>query len=190
MPYGGSFFRWAGLKNTFLIGKESLDIAGDLQKASSGGGAEEGSDEASKFIETLSKNPIHFGTSIATSFLTNNFGVGVFSSVEPDLRMWKRGDPYQGSGTPSFVLRNETYGGIVVSGATRVYWDWLSLGVSLKKLYVKESQLVIDLFSQAVSSGQDAFLKALIQLILILEIQWMWEVLFFYKVDTLIGVWL
>lgn len=146
LPYGGKLFRWLGTKLTVGPGVDSLDLVEKLANGSGGVEIEEGSEaQGASPLESLFGRPIHIGASAALSFFTNNGGVAVFANVEPDVKAWKRGDPVEGTGTPNVVIRNNTYAGAYLSGASRSLWDWLSFGVSAKYLLSSEGVVRIDM---------------------------------------------
>ncbi|MBP6217668.1 MAG: hypothetical protein KA436_03660 [Oligoflexales bacterium] len=147
LPYGGKFFRWVGLKTSLFPGKESLNLTRSLLKNK---GVKKDStktteEQNNELIDTLFNTPIHLGASVALSFITSRGGLAVFSSLEPDLKAWKNGDPTSGSGLPALTVRNEFYTGAYASLATRSPFENLSFGLSLKSLYVADQVLHIDL---------------------------------------------
>lgn len=141
LPYGGKFMRWIGIKTIVAAGKDSVDLAQNMAKGSSE--ASDGS--SSDLINQLFKKPIHLGVIQSAALITNNGGLMVFGSLEPDLRAFYVGDPEKGAGTPSIVIRNETYGGAYASLAQRSYYKWFSFGISGKYLLIDEKELNISL---------------------------------------------
>lgn len=141
LPYGGKIFKWIGLKTNIIVGKDSLSIAQNKGQIE---GSQAGSSSGG-ILDILDKHPIHLGTSTAASFLSNNGGVGIFASTTPDIRFWKRGDPFMGSGTPTLLVRNDAFAGAYASLATRSFWRWLSFGVTAKHLIISKAEERIDL---------------------------------------------
>nr|MBP9707838.1 hypothetical protein [Oligoflexales bacterium] len=155
LPYGGKFFRWLGLRTTFIVGKDSVDFAREMIAADkkSSTESESGANEGGEFVDRLLKTPVHFGSSTAVSFLTNNGGLSAFYRVEPDIQAKK----YSETGTPAVVLQGEAYGGAIASIAGRTPWRNLSLGLSAKYLYAAEPYVSIQIADQqaieSLSSG-------------------------------------
>lgn len=146
LPYGGKFFRWLGLKSNISAAKDSIDLVKSLAQGDSS--ASQSESNGNNLINSLFTKPIHFGASQSASFITNNGGICAFASVEPDFRAFKRGDPKQGSGVPSVVVRNEVYGGLYASLASRSLYDWFAYGFSAKYLMIGDNELRIDLTDQ------------------------------------------
>lgn len=147
LPYGGKFLRWLGTKFSLMPGADSVNLAQSLAEGQS---TEENSGDQSltEGLDTLFNNPIHLGFSSATSLITSRGGFSIFASGEPDIRAWKRGDPERGSGTPSILVRSETYGGLYGSLAGQTLWRWLSWGVSAKYLMGNEVEERIEITDQ------------------------------------------
>lgn len=134
MPYGGKFHRWFGSQFSVLTTRRSIDFARNLTK---GGGD---NNSSSDMVDTVFQYPIHFGALSSISWITNNFGLGVFARLEPDFE----GREYKYSGVPSVNFSMEAYGGIVTSFATQTT-DWFSIGITPKYLYVAEPDLEVQL---------------------------------------------
>lgn len=155
LPYGGKFFRWLGMRTTFIVGKDSVDFARDMlaNQKSSDGENQEAENQGGEFVDRLLKTPVHFGSSTAVSFLTNNGGLSAFYRIEPDIQAKK----YSETGTPAVVLQGEAYGGAIASFAGRTPWRSLSLGLSAKYLYAAEPYLSVQIADQeaieSLSSG-------------------------------------
>ena len=147
LPYGGKFLRWLGTKFNLMPGADSVNLA---QSLAANQGSDDSSDSQSltEGLDTLFNSPIHLGFSSATSLITSGGGFSIFASGEPDIRAWKRGDPERGSGTPSILVRSETYGGAYGSLAGRSLWQWLSWGVSAKYLMGNEVEERIEITDQ------------------------------------------
>ncbi len=154
LPYGGKFMRWLGAKSTFMAGADSIQLGRDLISSSSGQSSGEDTEnteeekDVNDQINTLFENPLHIGASQTLSLITANGGLVAFSSVEPDIRAYKKGDPVSGSGVPQVVVRNEAYAGAVASLASRSMWRWLSFGLSGKYLLINDPTVTIDFTDQ------------------------------------------
>lgn len=153
LPYGGVFWRWLGMQTTLSPGTDSLNITDTLGGGEAEGEAGQSEEEANNsFVDSLFSTPLHLGVAQSFSLLTNNGGLAVFASAEPDFRAWRRGDPEKGAGTPTMVLHNEVYGGAVASFASRSIFDSLSLGLTFKYLIVDEKRVAVDVTDQAAIS--------------------------------------
>lgn len=149
LPYGAKHLRWLGFRTSLYPGVDSIALIRDLQSGLGGGeSTEEGGSEVQDFLDTAFDSPLHFGLSETLSIITNNMGVGVFASTEPDIRAWRKGDPEFGAGTPSLVVRSETYSGALLSFARRTF-PWLSVGVTAKYLIVDEKRAAIEVTDKA-----------------------------------------
>ena len=93
------------------------------------------------------------GYAQSASFITNNLGFALFTSIEPDVQAWRYGDLEQGAGTPTVVFRSEFYAGAYASAATRVFVDWFSIGASLKYLTVSETELRVEITDREAITG-------------------------------------
>lgn len=140
MPYGGTFHKWLGSTVSLLVNKESADTArGMITNAQSGGSSGTKTDadkqaETTAFVDKVFKNPVRAGWGVSLSWVTNNFGLGVFSRFEPDIRA----RAYGTSGLPEVQFRAESYHGVALGTALRTGVRWLSLGITAKYLYVSE----------------------------------------------------
>lgn len=149
LPYGAKNFRWLGMRTSLYPGVTSVNLIQSLQSGlGGGGGSEEGGSEVQEFLDSAFDTPLHFGFSETFSFISNHVGVGAFASTEPDIRAWKKGDPEFGAGTPSLVVRSETYSGALLSLAGRTF-PWLSLGLTTKYLIVDEKREAIEVTDKA-----------------------------------------
>lgn len=146
MPYGAKFFRWLGLKTSISVGQDSVDFAKSAAKGSKGEGDSAAQNQA--FVDKIFDTPIHLGVAESLTFITSNFGMTVFTSTEPDIRAWKRGDPELGAGTPTIALRNELYGGALVSFAQRTPLPWFSYGLTGKYLLADERKINVEITDQ------------------------------------------
>lgn len=141
MPHGGTFHKWLGLTTTLLTNRESVDTAREIftnarsQKSSSDSGGSD--DQSSSFVDKVFKNPVRVGWGLSLSWITNNFGLSVFSRFEPDIRA----RAYGATGLPEVQFRAESYHGVAVGGALRTPFRWLSLGITTKYLYAAEPDL-------------------------------------------------
>ena len=128
MPWGQKFHRWFGMQTGFLVNREAVDLA----KSGSAGGTE--------LIDKALSAKVHFGLLHSTSWITNNFGLGVFARIEPDLEAKEFGS----AGLPSINVSSETYAGGVMSFATRLT-SWWSVGATGKYLKVAEPDIEVAL---------------------------------------------
>lgn len=140
MPHGEQFFRWLGVQTSVVAARESVAFA---QSMAGGGQGNAGADEIIDQV-LVDKTPIHFGTTTALSFITNNFGIGAFARLEPDIY----GEQYGVGGTPAIHVSAEAYSGGVGSFAFKPL-SWLSLGVTAKYLYVAEPDIELSLTDQS-----------------------------------------
>lgn len=140
MPYGEKFFRWLGMQTSVIAARESVSFAKSL--AGGGQGDAQGEEIIDKVL--VEKTPLHFGMTNALSFISNNFGVGAFARLEPDIY----GEQFGVGGTPAIHVTAEAYSGAVASLAYRPL-SWLSLGVTGKYLYVAEPDIELALSDQA-----------------------------------------
>ena len=136
LPLGGAWLRWVGFQAGFLLDR---DLAARAKK---GIGAAAGT-ENDNFIDQLFSHSLHFGQTATLSFLNKNFAVSVFDRVELDVAGSRFGD----AGLPSVNFGVEAYGGALASYASRP-WRWLSLGVTGKRLFVSEPEIIIPIADQ------------------------------------------
>ena len=136
LPYGGNFHRWLGYKFNLLAGSESLKFVRNSVVGNK-------STETNAIADQAFKTPIHFGTSFAFSWLTNNFGMATFYRLEPDLRARKVGE----NGIPELRAQNEAYAGGIGGFGARLS-NWLSLGVAGKYIYKSESDNSVSISDQ------------------------------------------
>ena len=151
LPQGGKFHRWAGATFTLLTNKESVDTARTIlnnarsgKKSSSGQTDEEKKaaeqKQSSEFVDKVFKDPVRLGWGVAISWLTNNFGLGIISRFEPDIRAKKFG----ASGLPEVQFRAESYHGAALGTGIKTPFRWLLLGVTAKYLYVAEPDVSVE----------------------------------------------
>lgn len=136
MPFGQDLFRWLGMQTSVIAARESIEFARALTSGKDT--SESGDNIVTKVLEE--KTPIHFGVSNALSVITNNFGLGVFARVEPDIY----GEEYGAGGLPAVTVSAEIYGGAVSSVAFKPF-RWLGLGATAKYLYVAEPDITLGL---------------------------------------------
>ena len=147
MPYGGKFFRWLGLQFSVISNKESIDRVQTFAQSSgsSSASSESSSEETDEnLVQDLFTTPIHIGIRLAMSFISNNFGVGLFARLEPDIR----GQAHDDTGVPEMRARAEAYYGGVSSLAMRLT-DWFSVGATVKYMYAAEPDVSISFADQA-----------------------------------------
>jgi hypothetical protein len=159
LPVGGSFHRWLGVTTSILVNKESTDTARSLVEQSRSGDSEAESDagdgtesdptveedpdaEASgsgALLDKVLNDPVALGAAATVSWITSNFGLAVFSRLEPEVRARGIGS----TGVPEAQLTAESYHGVGLGTAFRLPWKWLSLGVTAKQIYAAEPDLRI-----------------------------------------------
>jgi len=128
MPWGKKFHRWFGTQTTAIINREAKELA------------QSGAKDSSKILDKALDVQIHPGMLHSTSWITNNFGIGAFARVEPDIETKEFGD----SGLPALHVSGEVYAGGVMSLAGTL-GSWLSLGTTIKALRVSEPDLEVAL---------------------------------------------
>jgi hypothetical protein len=139
MPYGGKFLRWFGTQFTALYGKDSASMVQGLATNKKSSSEEDGGSETSSVSDTFT-TPIHFAVQNATTFISNNLGVGVFARFEPDIK----GQKHNSTGVPELRARAEGYAGGALSFAARPL-NWFSVGLTAKYLYASEPDISVAL---------------------------------------------
>ncbi len=169
LPQGGKFHRWAGSTFTLLANKESIDTAREIfnnarSKNDNSDQTEEEKQAAqdeqnAAFVDKVFTDPVRVGWGAAISWLTNNFGLGVISRFEPDIRAKQFGT----TGLPEVRFRAESYHGVALGTAVRTPIRWLLLGVTAKYLYVAEPDVSAEVTdSEAIAQFRDpAFIQNL-----------------------------
>lgn len=144
MPYGGVFHRWLGIQSSVLASREWIDQARGQPQNEACGTAEDGGaglpQDPGAILDKVQCQPVHFGVLQSLSYLTNNVGVAAFARMEADLT----GEKFGPGGLPVLSLGVEGYGGAVASYGMPLA-RWFSLGVTVKKLYVAEPDISIDI---------------------------------------------
>lgn len=163
LPQGGKFHRWAGSTFTLLANKESVNTARDIFQAarSSDDGdsdktdeekQQEQQDQNAEFVDKVFQDPVRVGWGAAISWLTNNFGLGIISRFEPDIRAKQFGT----TGLPEVRFRAESYHGAALGTGIKTPFRWLLLGVTAKYLYVAEPDVSAEVTdSEAIAQFRD-----------------------------------
>lgn len=142
MPYGDKFHRWLGETTTLLSTRETIDTARDfVQSASGQKSSSQNTGSTREFVDKLFETPVRVGWSVAASYVAAQFGLGVFSRFEPDLRAREFGR----YGLPEVVFTAESYHGAALAVATQSPWRWLSFGLTGKYIYALEPDIAIDI---------------------------------------------
>ena len=146
MTYGGKFHRWIGLTETLLSTQNTLSTARDLIPGqSSNQSSEPEENNTQEFVDTLFKNPVRVGWGLAASYVSANFGLGMFSRYEPDFQAREFGR----YGLPEVVFSSESYHGSALAVAAQAPWRWLSFGITAKYIYALEPHLVAEITDEA-----------------------------------------
>jgi hypothetical protein len=144
LPYGGTFHKWLGTTTSLLTNKESVDTARTIfNNARSGKSG--GDSDASSLVDKVFKDPVRVGWGLTLSWITNNFGLSVFSRFEPDIRA----RAYGSTGLPEVEFQAESYHGAALGTAIRTPFRWLSLGLTAKYLYVAEPDVKVEVTDQS-----------------------------------------
>jgi hypothetical protein len=149
MPYGGKFHRWGGATFSLLVNKDSIDTGRELFNAARAGDSAaaddpEQEDANREFVDKVFERPVRVGWGFALSWVTNNFGLSVFSRFEPDIAASHYGD----TGLPEVRFRAESYHGAALGVGLRTPLRWLAFGVTGKYLYVAEPDLTVAVTDQ------------------------------------------
>lgn len=149
LPVGGAFHRWLGLTTTVLVNRESIATARKLVEQKGGDSdSEAGSDNGEStgafsdcnddgtgtLVDCVVKNPVLLGVNASLSWITRNFGFGVFSRLEPEIRAREIGS----AGFPEVSFAAESYHGVALGGAFRSPWRSLSFGLTVKEIFAAE----------------------------------------------------
>ncbi len=145
---GRKNFRWMGLRTSFYPGAQSVDLVRSMAKDSSALQKK----TPQEFIDLVFDNPLHLGLSEVMSFITRHFGLALFANTQPDIKIWRNGDPARGAGTPKLIFNNEAYGGALASVAGQLS-SFLSLGLTAKYLMITQGAVDIDVTDQAAASS-------------------------------------
>jgi hypothetical protein len=144
LPFSGSFHRWLGSEFSMHINKESVDYAKTLLPGSTSNQSDSGdgstNSASSKFVDHVFSAPFLAGTQTSFAYLNAYGGIGAFSKFEVDLEAQE----YSESGMPAVTLRGKSYQGGTLSGAARIPFMPLSLGVTAKYLLAAEPMTSID----------------------------------------------
>lgn len=140
MPYGEVFHHWLGMESAVIASREWIDQARGKPDSSACGASSDVPADPGAILDKVECQPVHFGFSQTISYLTNNLGLALFARTEADLS----GEKFGAGGLPTLNLGMEGYGGAVGSFASQIA-RWFSWGITVKKLYVAEPNLVLDL---------------------------------------------
>lgn len=139
LPWGAQLFHWVGLKNTLMVGSDSVNMA--RQAAS-------GKLDNAEIMDSAFKSPVHMGMATSLSLVTGLFGFTGFARVEPDIAASR----YGSTGLPEFRVRGDGYAGVAGSLAARVA-PWLSLGLTTKYFYAAEPDISVGLVDAQSMNG-------------------------------------
>ena len=143
MPWGEKFHRYAGMQTSVLADKNSIGMVKDAARSKGKGSGAQASKSTDAFVDDLFSKPVHVGVMDSIAWITNNFGFDVFARIEPDIA----GKQFGAGGLPVIDFSAEAYAGAVLGFGARVA-RFMSLGVTVKELYVSEPHKEIELTDQ------------------------------------------
>lgn len=154
LAYGGKAFRWLGTKVIVGGDVQALQSLGTEENENPENNSEE-EDSIAELVDSFNKSPIHAKAGFALSLLTSNFGLALFSSVEPDFKTYPAGNLSDGIGVPSAVVSNKTHAGAILGLASKSPWRSLSFGLNLKYFLLEDTNITTQLIGlEALESAQ------------------------------------
>ncbi|MDD1421463.1 hypothetical protein MEO40_20530 [Dolichospermum sp. ST_sed1] len=132
MPLGAQFNHWMGTRMSVLANDGGCELAknpcpADLTRKKSSEATDEEDPEASEF-DKIFRKPVRVGYASSFSWVTNMYGLSMFSRTELEVNAKKIGV----TGTPEITGGFDSYTGVQLGFAVKTPIRWWSLGIGMK----------------------------------------------------------